>query len=150
MKKSTIKTLIFIISLLPIVGVFAMSFLKNKNIWESNYGVVFLVIFMVCVTYQVYYIMSLKAKKVGVAGVIFSATIACWIIYLLLGLYAFFFGVSINEGYMFEPEYVTYYGFYAMKFAMRFFGELFTLFIPILPISLIYIIIYTIYTIKIN
>ncbi len=147
MKKTTIKPLIFIISLLPLVCILVMSILKNENVWMNNFILATLIL-VVCVTYQIYYIMSLKAKKVGAAGVIFSVAIACWIVYLLEGVNAFFFGTAINEGGWFEREMVTYYGFEAMKYDMGFLGEFFSLYVPILPISLIYIIIYTIYKIK--
>ena len=68
--------------------------------------------------------------------IFFVISIACWIIYFIIGIHAYFTGIDTG---LFYTNMV--YGMEAFKSALVLYGFAFS-FIPVLPITLIYIIIY--------
>ena len=110
-----------------------------------------LLVVVMCVCYQIYYFVSnkqgkpkkdtinkedKKRKRINLKKIFFVISIACWIIYFMIGIYAYFTGIDTG---LFYTNMV--YGMEAFKSALVLYGFAFS-FIPVLPITLIYIIIY--------
>ena len=119
------------------------------------------VIFIICVAYQFYYFINVKGnkeknikdksseisveqeekrteKRQKVRKVWFIIALMCWGLYLLSGVYAFFFGYDSG---LFST--VKVYGFEGLCNAL-FWNIIILSIFPILPVSLIYIIVYII------
>lgn len=120
-----------------------MAFLGEA--WDSLYGsVIALILVGACIIYQIYYFMNFrinkgkkdKKTKINIKKILFVVSVICWLMYFMLGVYAFFFG--INDG-LFSDNFV--YGIEALKVSLTWNLLIFT-YIPVLPISTIYICIY--------
>lgn len=119
------------------------------------------VIFIPCVVYQFYYFINVRGnkdnsikdnnseisveqeekrteKRKKIRKVWFVIALMCWGLYLLSGVYAFFFGY---DSVFFSTT--KEYGFEGL-FSALFWNIIILSIIPILPISLIYIIVYII------
>ncbi len=98
--------------------------------------------------YQIYYFITLKKdekpkeekrKKYELSKIVFFICILCWVIFFLLGIYAFFFGA--DAGWFYTN---IVYGIDGVLTMWLWLLIAFGWFIPILPVTLLYMIIYLI------
>lgn len=111
-----------------------------EDCWIDNvldFNILGLII-VCCIIYQIgYFINNYKSKhKLNIKFILYIISIACWILYALSGIYAFFFGYSVG---IIETHKVYWGEALINSLLMNLIG--FSI-IPVLPISLIYILFY--------